>query len=118
MEPNPPLVVFNSFTSFIELTTLRISYKLVFRKEITNIEIREIDHICFYETSLGSGDFQNKLVIFLKPNSEGITERKLIRLKFKIEEILSFLSNLHRLGLKVLLFEQLLNIEETEYYRQ
>lgn len=106
----------SSITATFALTPIGIEYQSNFGSKIQKISYDEIRHFCFYETPVERYGYSNNLIIYLKPLKFGYERASSIRLNFSAEENMTILSILHRAGFKVLLFDLLLNIEETEFY--
>ena len=103
-------------TTELSIDHEKIVYKTLISSKPKTLLFSEISHFCFYDIPVSRGDNADQLEAFLKKKPREEHKRKRVRLNFTAYEIDEILSHLYRQGFKVLLFEPLKNIEETERY--
>lgn len=106
----------SDLTTVLSIDHEKIVYKTLFASKSKTLLFSEISHFCFYDIPVARGGSADQLEAFLKKKPREEHKRKHVRLNFTAYEIDEILSHLHRHGFKVLLFEPLKNIEETERY--
>lgn len=74
--------------------------------------IENISHVCFYKKPIERGSIFPKAILYPLKNHKGTT----IEFKIKKNDIYIFLSILQDYGKDVLMFKELKNINDTEYY--
>jgi hypothetical protein len=95
----------------------KIVSKKIFSSETKTLLLSDVSHFMFYNKSVEQRNgHPNMLEAFMKKQPREEQIRRRIRLNFSPYEIDEILSFLYRQGFKVLLFEELKNIEETERY--
>jgi hypothetical protein len=108
---------FLGLTSELVIDSEKIVSKKIFSSETKTLLLSDVSHFMFYNKSVEQRNgHPNMLEAFMKKQPREEQIRRRIRLNFSPYEIDEILSFLYRQGFKVLLFEELKNIEETERY--
>ncbi|MBP6455681.1 MAG: hypothetical protein KA275_03025 [Chitinophagaceae bacterium] len=103
----------NSATREIRLTETNIEYRNFLTPKWKLISLDTISHFCYFEKPIERYELFPKLVLVKK----GWDKKEIkVNVNFSKHKTFNLLSQLHKQGFKVLLFEELINVEESDYY--
>jgi len=112
------IIIINTFalSKIFEIKNDGILNLELYSSKVYQLDFSQIDHFCYYKRPVNKYQFIPTLCVYLKTNNT--RNRVDIFLCISVNDTSELLSLLYKSGFKVLMFDSLKNIEETEHYKE